>query len=81
MEGEKERYTALMTATNIDTPLFQLYKTADFSGIALASMGPIKLVLFRLQTWPPQRDAASELGVRLLLIAASMIRLSCLFLT
>ncbi len=56
-EREREREIhSLMTTTNTDVPLFQLYKTAHFSGIALASMGLIKLVLFRLQTWPPKRD-------------------------
>jgi len=53
---EKREIHSLITTTNTDMSLFQLYKTANFSGITLASMGPIKLVLFRLQTWPPQRD-------------------------
>lgn len=47
---KKREIHSLMTSTNTDTALFKLYKTVDFSGIALASMGPIKLVLFRLQT-------------------------------
>ena len=62
-EGRERRdIHSLMTTTNSSRPLFRLYrKTAKPSvGIALATLGPIKLVLFKLQTWPRGKGKKRE---------------------
>ena len=66
-EGRERRdIHSLMTTTNSLRPLFRLYrKTAKPSvGIASATLGPIKLVLFKLQTWPRGKGKKKGKGIK-----------------
>lgn len=55
----------LMTTTNTDVKLCSTSTKQQTSvGLLFASVGLIRLVLFRLQTWPPKRDKGASLGVR-----------------
>lgn len=71
---------SLMTTTNTDVALFQRYNSR-LQWDCFCFHGPNQTCVIQTSNLASSERRGGKLGVCLLLIAASMIRLSCLFLT